>query len=170
MLIKIIKGNYGYHNGVSITVKTPADPPFNVSEEEALRLYKLGIAMIFENEGKNGSFVKTPDGVPDVTNIPHADVHKIFGNKGESEDIPADDSTDSEDEADTDAEDLGDDEESGETDDTPKYSQENTNAELQAIADEWGIELPNRANKAQILEILDSHFGNAPKLSAREPE
>lgn len=170
MLIKIIKGNYGYNNGVSVKVKTPGDPPFCVSEEEAIRLTNLGIAAIIDNEGKNETFVKTPDGVPDVTNIPHADVHKIFGNKGESEDIPADDSTDSEDEADTDAEDLGDDEESGKTDDTPEYSQENTNAELQAIADEWGIELPNRANKAQILEILDSHFGNAPKLSAREPE
>lgn len=127
---------------------TPKSDSFSADNEIEKRLVALGVA-----EYK---------GVPE------------YPNNKDSEDIPANnpegigESTGNEDE--DDSKDYGNDEESGETDDTPEYSQENTNAELQAIADEWGIELPNRASKAQILEILDSHFGNAPKLSAREPE
>lgn len=150
MLIKIIKGNYGYHNGVSVNVKTPADSPFNVSEDEALRLANLGVAEILkeehskqENECDLPPFGSGENGVDEET----------------AESIVNESENNSEDYSDEDSE-----------NDTPEYSQENTNAELQAIASEWGIELPNRASKAQILDILDSHFGNAPKLSAREPE
>lgn len=52
----------------------------------------------------------------------------------------------------------------------PEYSEESTNFELQAIAKEYGIEIPPRANKAQILEALDNFFGEIPELNAREPE
>lgn len=96
-----------------------------------------------------------------------------YSNNREPEDIHTDnpedigESTGNKDEDEDDSEDYNNEDNA---DDTPEYGQENTNAELQAIANEWGIELPNRASKAQILEILDSHFGNAPELSAREPE
>ena len=54
--------------------------------------------------------------------------------------------------------------------DVPEYSEDNTNAELQAIAKEYGIEFPQRANKAQMLDALDEFFGGTPEISAREPE
>lgn len=65
-----------------------------------------------------------------------------------------------------------DDENDGESeyDDIPKYNEESTNAELQAIAKEYGIELPPRANKAQLIEILDNYFADSPVLNAKEPE
>lgn len=97
-----------------------------------------------------------------------------YPNNKDSEDIPANnpegigESTGNEDE--DDSKDYGNDDENGETDNTPEYSQESTKAELQAIASEWGIELPNSANKTQMLEILDDYFGKAPELSAKEPE
>lgn len=57
-----------------------------------------------------------------------------------------------------------------EYDDIPEYNEESTNAELQAIAKEYGIELPPRANKAQLIEILDNYFADSPVLNAKEPE
>lgn len=55
-------------------------------------------------------------------------------------------------------------------DDVPEYSEESTNSELQAIAKEYGIELPPRANKSQMIEALDDFFGEIPELNAKEPE
>ena len=52
----------------------------------------------------------------------------------------------------------------------PKYTAENTNAELLAIAEEYGIDIPAKATKAQIIEALDSYFGDMPVLTAKEPE
>ncbi|MBD5112680.1 MAG: hypothetical protein HDT42_09170 [Ruminococcaceae bacterium] len=57
-----------------------------------------------------------------------------------------------------------------EYDDIPKYNKESTNSELQAIAKEYGIEIPPHANKAQIIEILDNYFADSPVLNAKEPE
>lgn len=54
--------------------------------------------------------------------------------------------------------------------DGPEYSEGNTNAELQAIAKEYGVDLPPRANKAEILAALDDFFGGIPEISAKEPE
>lgn len=54
--------------------------------------------------------------------------------------------------------------------DVPEYSEDSTNIELQAIAKEYGVELPPRANKAQILEALDDFFGGTPIISAKDPE
>lgn len=52
----------------------------------------------------------------------------------------------------------------------PEYNEDNTNAELQAIAKEYGVELPPRANKAEIIAALDEYFGGVPIISAKEPE
>ena len=133
---------------------TPKSSAFSADSEIEKRLVALGVA---EYEG----------------------VPKYHDNK-ESKDIPANNpedvggSTGNEDENnfetlgdEDDLEDLIDDDSE---DDTPEYSEENTKAELQAIASEWGIEIPGNANKTQILEILDDYFGNAPELSAKEPE
>lgn len=54
--------------------------------------------------------------------------------------------------------------------DVPAYSEGNTNAELQSIAKEYGVELPPHANKAAIIAALDDFFGGAPEISAKEPE
>lgn len=153
MLIKIIKGNYGYHNGVSVNVRTPADPPFSVSEDEALRLANLGVAEILKDEHSKQENERDLPPFDNGENCIDKENAESIGNEAEDN-----------------YEDHGDDEESGETDDVPEYGQENTIAELQAIASEWGIELPSRASKAQILDILDGHFGKAPKLLAKEPE
>lgn len=45
MLIKIIAGNYGYSNGISVRVKTPSDAPFEVDNAEGERLISRGIAV-----------------------------------------------------------------------------------------------------------------------------
>ena len=49
-------------------------------------------------------------------------------------------------------------------DETPEYSEMSSNAELQAIAKEYGIPVSNRANKSELLSALDKYFGSAPKL------
>ncbi len=40
----------------------------------------------------------------------------------------------------------------------PEYSEESTNAELQAIAKQYGIEIAPKATKAQLLKALDDYF------------
>ena len=44
-MIKIIKGVYGYWNGVCVVPKTKLDEPFEVSSEQEERLIKLGVAV-----------------------------------------------------------------------------------------------------------------------------
>lgn len=130
--IKIIGGRYGHISPSGVySVKTVDDPPFEVEDSEAERLYKRGIATIIRE-----------------SNVP---LHDMRGpdwetNTGEL----SDDETDS----------VG----------FPYYNKDSTNAELQAIAKEYGVELPPRANKAQILEALDDFFGGTPIISAKEPE
>lgn len=116
--------------------------------------------------------VKTPDSLPfevadsEAERLVRRGVAEIVGAgaavlaKGAADDekLPA-----------TPADDDENDDES-EYDDIPKYNEESTNAELQAIAKEYDIELPPRANKAQIIEILDNYFTDSPVLNAKEPE
>lgn len=143
MLIKIVKGNYGYNNGVSVKVKTPADAPFSVSDEEALRLEQLGVAKILQD-------------------------HFYFKNIGDDEENAESAENDHKDSSDPDGdEDIF---EGAAEIEPPLYSADNTNAELQAIVKEYGIDIPPRANKTQLLEILDNYFGDAPVLSAEEPQ
>ena len=49
-------------------------------------------------------------------------------------------------------------------DSVPEYNEDSSNAELQAIAKEYGIAVPNRANKAELISALDERFGSAPTL------
>ena len=55
---------------------------------------------------------------------------------------------------------AGDDDEN----DMPIYNEEMSNAELQAIAKEYGIPVPNRANKSELMAALDNFFKSAPTL------
>lgn len=151
MLIKIINGNYGYNNGEFVRAKTPADPPFDVDKSEAERLARLGIAEILETVPAIGAGAKVPaeDAADD------ADI-------GEAETAASAD--DFEDEADDSVEDDI-------SDDIPKYGEESTNADLQAIAKEYGLEFPHKATKAQMIKILDNFFADdAPEVSVKEPE
>lgn len=153
MYIKIIKGNYGFPNGASVKLKTPKDKPFEVADEEALRLKKLGIAEIVKKVSE-----KHPDTVddnPESGDATKGDSDSEVGDTPKEEYTP-EDSYGSENEE----EDNG----------IPKYGSENTNAELLAIAEEYGIDVPQRASKAQILEILNGFFGDMPVLTAKEPE
>lgn len=49
MKIQIISGTYGLRvNSYTVSRKTPDDPPFDVSDDEAKRLVGLGVARIVE--------------------------------------------------------------------------------------------------------------------------
>ena len=48
--------------------------------------------------------------------------------------------------------------------DAPIYNEEMSNAELQAIAKEYGIPVPSRANKSELMAALDNFFKSAPTL------
>lgn len=51
--IRIISGTYGLRgNGYTVIRKTPEDPPFDVSDDEAIRLVKLKVAKIIEEQPK----------------------------------------------------------------------------------------------------------------------
>lgn len=140
MLIKIIRGTYGLNSGGNIKPKTCGDLPFYVDPAEAKRLVRLGVAEIVGA----GAVALTKD-TGDETET--------------SSDVPTDNDGDGY-EVESVVEDR----------DVPEYSEDSTNAELQAIAKEYGVELPPRANKAQILEALDDFFGGTPIISAKEPE
>lgn len=143
MYIKIIKGNYGLTNGASVKLKTPRDKPFEVADEEALRLKMLGIAEIFKvNDNSASDDTSKGDNHSEVGDTPKEEYAPEDGRSSEKE------------------EDNG----------IPKYGAGNTNAELLAIAEEYGIGVPSRASKAQIIEALDSYFGDMPVLTAKEPE
>ncbi len=140
MLIKIIRGTYGLNSGGNIKPKTCGDLPFHVEPDEAKRLVRLGVAEII-GEGA---------AVP---------ANGMEGERETPSSVPADDNG------------KGYEGESViEERDVPKYNKDSTNAELQAIAKEYGVELPQRANKSQILEALDDFFGGTPIISAKEPE
>ena len=143
MLIKIIRSTYGLNSGGNIKPKTCNDLPVHVEPAEAKRLERLGIAEIV-----GASAVTLTKGTEDET--------------GALSELPSSVPSD-------------DDEDYGvgstlEERDVPEYSEDSTNAELQAIAKEYGVELPQRANKAQMLEVLDDFFDGAPEISAKEPE
>ncbi len=48
----------------------------------------------------------------------------------------------------------------------PEYSDANTKSELQAIAKEFGVEISDKASKAEIIAELDEYFSDIPDLSA----
>lgn len=144
MLIKIIRGTYGLNSGGNIKPKTCNDPPFHVEPAEAKRLEQLGVAKIVGSS--EVTLTKTAEGIPET-------------NPEASSGVPADD----------DGKGYGV-ESVIEERDGPEYSEGNTNAELQAIAKEYGVDLPPRANKAEILAALDDFFGGIPEISAKEPE
>lgn len=144
MLIKIIRGTYGLNSGGSIKPKTCGDLPFHVDTAEAKRLVRLGVAEIVGA----GAVALTKD---------TGDETETYSET--SSDVPTDNDGDGY-EVESVVEDR----------DFPEYSEDRTNAELQAIAKEYGVELPPRANKAQILEALDDFFGITPIISAKEPE
>ncbi len=139
MLIRITRGCYGYNNGSFVRAKTPADPPFDVKDEEAERLISLGIAERTDITADNGT-----DNSNNST--------EIAGGSGESSDKPSDNGVDTDD--------------TDEEDDIPEYGENSTNAELQAIAKEYGVEIQPRANKTELIAALDEFFGGAPDLKA----
>ena len=53
-----------------------------------------------------------------------------------------------------------------EDDEIPQYDETMTNAALQALAKENGIEIPPRATKTEIIKALDDYFADMPDLSA----
>ncbi len=136
MLIRIIRGCYGYNNGSFVGAKTPADPPFEVKDDEAERLISLGIA-------------ETADNGMDSADNNTDTIDKTGDNGDENADKTADKAADT-----------------TEEDDIPEYGENSTNAELQAIAKEYGVEVQPRANKAELIAALDEFFGGAPDLKA----
>jgi len=150
MLIKITQGNYGYNNGDFVRVKTSSDKPFEVPDAEARRLERLGIAKIV-----GAGAVTLAKGSPDNED-PFCDPADDINVP-----VPLGDSEDEDDDAEYDEDDE---------DDVPEYGGDSTNAELQAIAKNYDIEVPPHANKAQLIAALDEFFYNTPNINAREPE
>lgn len=153
MLIKIIRGNYGHVVGKSVHTKTPKDKPFEVDPKEAERLVELGIAKI----------VGAGAAVPAKGSLDNDDP---FGDPADDIDAPVSlGDVEDEDDEDDDTE-YGD----GDEDGVPEYGEDNTKAELQAIANEYGIEVPPHANRAQLISALDEFFKGAPEISVKDPE
>lgn len=144
MLIKIIRGTYGLNIGGNVKPRTCSDLPFHVEPAEAKRLERLGVAEIIGSSA--ATLTKGTEDEPET-------------NPEASSDVPVDDNGEGY-------------EVEGviEERDIPEYNENNTNAELQAIAKEYGVELPPRANKAEIIAALDDFFGGVPIVSAKEPE
>lgn len=69
MKISIISGRYGMRTGAaSVDVKTPADPPFEVSDAEGRRLIDLGVAEEYKEKIKKSEPIPVPkDPTPVVT-------------------------------------------------------------------------------------------------------
>ena len=69
MKIRIISGRYGLRTGAaSVDVKTPGDPPFDVSDAEGQRLIALGVAKEIKEKIKKGEPIPVPvDPTPAVT-------------------------------------------------------------------------------------------------------
>lgn len=156
MLIKIIRGNYGLPSGKSVKTKTPKDKPFDVDQKEAERLVRLGIAKFVGVDA-----VVFAKGAPDKEDP--------FGDPADDIDAPLTLSDDGDSEDEDDETEYYEDDANVEGDIT-EYGEDSTNAELQAIAKEYGIEVPPHANKAQLLEALDEFFGGAPEIGVKEPE
>lgn len=127
MQIKIIKGNYGYNNGVSVRVKTPTDVPFSVDDKEAERLISEGIAVKVSEDGN----------APDILN-------ETGGTAEQSENINSDTPSDN---------------------GAPSYDESMQKATLQAIAKEYGLEISEKASKAEIVTALDEYFSDMPDFS-----
>lgn len=132
MLIKIIKGNYGYNNGRIVKAKTPSDKPFEVDDAEAARLIEQRIAKAVDNFPVDGTLSAEEETSDNAPYFPKADGDAV-GEDDEDYDVP-------------------------------DYNDEMSNADLQSIAKEYGIPIPNRANKSEIITALDHFFGNAPTL------
>ena len=86
MLVKIINGNYGYFDGISVKPVSPNDKPIEVSSDEARRLVGLGVAEIVSEGGilpANADDVDTSDG-EDGNGIPR---YNNFSTKAELQSI-----------------------------------------------------------------------------------
>ncbi len=60
--IKIVSGGYGHTNERGFSVlKTAADPPFDVADEEAERLVELGVARVAEETASEDAEVPAND-------------------------------------------------------------------------------------------------------------
>lgn len=141
--IKIIGGRYGYISPTGdYSVKTTESAPFDVEDNEAERLFSLHVA---EPAEVNASAFATA--APDKVLTREADTDAALGTADETE---------------TDIENEG--------EDVPAYDENSTIAELQAIAKEYGVELPRRATKEMALKALNEFFSDSPDLSVEEPQ
>jgi len=76
MLIKIINGTYGYHEGKFVVPKTHIDPPFEEDDERAEKLIKNKIAVAVEGHQKESYTAKELD-ADDVDAVDDADFTTI---------------------------------------------------------------------------------------------
>ena len=68
-MIRIIKGRYGYRDGLIVRPKTPSDPPFSTNAEEEARLVKMGVAKYVGEPAKSEKAeppVELPDEEPET--------------------------------------------------------------------------------------------------------
>ena len=156
MLIRIISGTYGYRPMILasdgsvrmspyVVPKTPRDPPIEVTDAEAERLVKLGVAEYVDGLPEKMSAVPpVPEKPEDNTSETGdaADAQNGAGNEPAPEEV-------------SEAEDP-------ESSDEPEFSVEMSSADLRAAMEARGLQVKARMTKAQMVEALTA----APELTA----
>ena len=151
-LIKIINGTYGFRpQPYVVEPKTPDDPPFEVSDEEAERLVGLGVAVVAFGEDSPSLQEAMDDVVKELDDQPVQ---------------PEDDEEPAEDGEEADEEELG---------DMPSRAEleEMTVTQLNVMAKSLGVRIPARAKKAVIVNIIleaAAEEDELPDLGAADPE
>ncbi len=136
--IKIVKGVYGHKTGGSTIPKDKNSEPFEVSEETAQRLIKLGVAKVAsELKSEADKPIKYSQSLAPVNNL--VDKSK----KEESAENTTEENSESGDETETGSTGL-------------VYSMDNTQKELLAMAVSLGFDGKDTTAKAQLIEFLDN--------------
>lgn len=172
--VKITNGIYGYRPDGGIVVPvSPADNPIDLSDDEAERLVKLGIAAMIDStelEEVAETIIQTPgqagitveDAVPDT-----ADTGAVAMPQGGKVDREAGEDT---------PEENGGEEGAQDAQAKPSYSVVMKVDELRALLNEHGVPYRVGMTKADMVAALDERFSGGeddgeapPALAAEEP-
>ncbi|MGN0015513.1 MAG: hypothetical protein ACI37T_08870 [Candidatus Gastranaerophilaceae bacterium] len=143
-LIRIIKGVYGFKNGLTTIPKTPKDKPFEVDDEKAKRLISEGIAEL-ATEVKN----EAEPIVKYSVNLAKKEGKEV---KTAPKNEPADEAIDLE--------------------GGVEFSEENTKDELLAILEKTGYTITSatkRLSKAELVALIEEQFSDEPVDEVEAP-
>ena len=164
-LIKIINGTYGFRPQPHVVERKNAnDAPFEVNDEEAERLVRLGVAAIAFGEDSetlqdamNGVVDQLEDQPAPPDDEPEDGAPEDPDDEPEPVDEPEDPATDPEPAQKFDPDELA----------------KLTNPELAEIAHELGVEVKHRPKKSELIDLrmkAAAEDDELPDLGAAEPE